>query len=227
MDIKEAINLRRSVRAFKPDPVPKAVLEEILEQARHAPSWSNTQPWEFAIASGPKLVEIRKRCLDQDGADFNPDFKHYSDFPEPYASRGRTAVEQSHAAAGISRENKEQRRWWDGLQMGNFGAPCVIYICIDRSLIMRDGKMSIWPVYDCGMITQSITLLAPGYGLGTIIQARAVVYPGVIREVLGIPDSKMILIGIAIGYPDSDQPINQFNTEREPKEKLVRWYGFE
>jgi nitroreductase len=227
MDIKQAIARRKSVRAFKPDPVPKSVLFEIFEQARRAPSWSNTQPWEFAIAGGPKLAEIRRRFLEKPGEDFTPDFTHFPEHSEPYASRSHTAVEQSHAAAGISRENKEQRRWWDRLQLGNFGAPCEIYICIDRSLVLRDGKMSVWPVYDCGMITGNIMLLATSYGLGTIIQARAVVYPGIIREVLGIPDSKMILIGIAVGYPDDDKPVNKFTTAREPTEKLARWYGFE
>jgi len=59
-------------------------------------------------------------------------------------------------------------------------------------------------------------LLATKYGLGTVAQAQAVTYPEVLRKVLGIPDSKLIVLGIAIGYPDWDDPINQFQSEREP-----------
>ena len=63
--------------------------------------------------------------------------------------------------------------------------------------------------------------LAASYGLGTVTQARAVVYPDIIREVLGIPDTKLMLVGIAIGYPDLTNPVNQYTTNREPIDKLV------
>lgn len=227
MDIIQVITQRRSVRAFKPDPVPEAVLSEIMEKAMRAPSWANTQPWEFAIVSGAKLAEIRRHFVEKEGTDINPDFLQIFDFPEPYDSRARTAVAKSHASLGIKRENKEQRRWWEIQQLSNFGAPCEIYIYIDRSLHLQNGKVNIWPVFDCGTIAGSIALLAANYQLGTIAQARAVVYPGVIREVLGIPDSKLMLIGIGIGYPDWDNPVNQYTTDREPLDKLVSWYGFE
>jgi nitroreductase len=227
MDLAQAINKRKSVRAFKPDPVPKAVLLEIMEQARRAPSWGNTQPWEFAIAAGPRLAEIRERYIEKGGADIEPDFVHFFQFPEPYRSRSGAAVAQSHASVGIERQNKEQRAWWERLQLGNFGAPCEIYIYIDRSLYLPDGKTNIWSVFDCGSICGMITLLAAGHGLGTIIQARAVVYPGIIREVLGLPVSKLMLIGIAIGYPDDTDPVNQYTTARAPLEDLVNWYGLE
>ena len=226
MDITQVVAQRRSIRAFKPDPVPKAILCEIVEQALRAPSWANTQPWEFAIASGAKLAEIRKRFVDKGGADINPDFPHVFDFPEPYDSRCRAAVARSHASLGIDRENEEQRKWWEIRQLSNFGAPCEIYIYIDRSLCLQNGKLNIWPVFDCGMIAGSIMLLAASYRLGTIAQARAVAYPGIIREVLEIPDTKLMLMGIAIGYPDWDNPVNQFSTEREPLDKMVSWHGF-
>jgi len=70
-------------------------------------------------------------------------------------------------------------------------------------------------------------LLASRYGLGTIPQIQAVDYPDILRKVLGIPDSKLIVLGIAVGYPDRDDPINQFRSEREPLDKIARWYGFD
>ena len=69
-------------------------------------------------------------------------------------------------------------------------------------------------------------LLATRYGLGTVVQAQAAAYPSVLREVLEISDSKIVLLGIAIGYPDWDNPVNQFTTEREPLDKIVTWHGF-
>jgi nitroreductase len=69
-------------------------------------------------------------------------------------------------------------------------------------------------------------LLAPGYGLGTIPEIQAVLYPDVLRKTLEIPDSKLIVLGIAIGYPDWDEPVNQLRSEREPLDTVTTWYGF-
>lgn len=69
-------------------------------------------------------------------------------------------------------------------------------------------------------------LLATEHGLGTIAQAQAVVYPDIIREKLPIPDDKLIALGVAIGYPDWDDPENEFQTEREPVDSIISWHGF-
>jgi nitroreductase len=227
MDISKAVIARRSIRAFKPEPVPKAVLAEITEKAMRAPSWANIQPWELALARGPKLAEIRRRFTERKGVNIKPDFQQFFTFPEPYNSRGRAAVAKSHESVGIKREDREKRDWWEIQQLNNFGAPCEIYIYIDRSLYLQEGNINIWPVFDCGTITGMIALLAASYGLGTIIQARAVVYPDIIREVLGIPDTKLMLVGMGVGYPDLKNPVNQYTSAREPLDKLVSWYGFE
>jgi nitroreductase len=225
MDISKAVLARRSIRAFKPEPVPKTILREIVEIALRAPSWANIQPWELVIACGPKLAEIRRRFTKRKGTNINPDFPQFLDFPEPYASRSRVTVAKSHESVGIKREDKEKREWWEVQQLNNFGAPCEIYICIDRSLYLQNGKVNVWPVFDCGTLAGTIALLAASYDLGTIVQARAVIYPDIIREVLEIPDTKLILIGMGIGYPDLRNPVNQYTTDREPAEKLVGWYG--
>lgn len=109
----------------------------------------------------------------------------------------------------------------------HFGAPAVIYICIDRSFYFQAEGVNVWPIFDCGLVAENIMLIATSYGLGTIPQAQAVVYPEVLRKVLGIPDSKLIALGIAIGYPDWDDPINQLQSERESLERIARWCGFD
>jgi nitroreductase len=227
MDIVQAVNTRRSIRAFKADPIPLETLKEIMSLTLKAPSWANTQPWEFAIATGKPLAEIRKRYIDKIADPTTPDFQHTSYFPEPYNTRCKTAVAKSQASVGIQRDNKEQRRWWEIRQLSNFEAPCEIFVCLDKSFRHQNGDINVWPIYDCGAAVAYITLLAANYNLGTIIQARAAIHPEVIREVLGLPESRLILVGIAIGYPKLDEPVNQFERTKESVESLVTFRGFE
>ncbi|MFC2041416.1 nitroreductase [Chloroflexota bacterium] len=227
MDIHEAINQRKSIRAFKPDPVPPEVLREILELSLRAPSWGNTQPWEFAIAGGRELEEIKRGFIEKAEAEPAPDIARPQGFPEPYGARRRTLAAQLLGIKGIRREDREGRNWWQLQQLKHFGAPSVVYILIERSLYFQADGLNVWPIFDCGLISENIMLLATNYGLGTIPQAQAVVYPDVLRRVLGIPDSRLIVLGIAIGYPSWDDPINQVCSEREPINSIAKWYGFD
>jgi nitroreductase len=226
MDIVEAINQRKSIRAFKSDPVPKEILKDIMELALRAPSYDNTQPWEFAIVTGKKLEEIRQAFVEK-AEEANPDIALIREFPQPYDTRRRVLGRKVLELKGISREDKEKRGRWllQGLRL--FEAPCVIYIYIDRSFYRQGDGLNIWPVFDCGLVAENVMLLATKYGLGTIPQIQAVVYPDVLRKVLGIPDSKLIVLGIAVGYPDQDDPINQLRSEREPLDNVSTWYGFD
>jgi nitroreductase len=228
MDIIEAINQRRSIRAFKSDSVPKEILHEIMELALRAPSYDNTQPWECAIASGNKLVEIRQAFAEKASAEEpNPDIPLVPEFPQPYDTRRRVLGRKIFELKGIRREDKEKRMWWilQGLRL--FEAPCVIYVCIGRAIYQQGDKLNIWPLFDCGLVAENIMLLATRYGLGTVAQIQAVLYPDVLRKVLEIPDSKLIVLGISVGYPDWDDPANQLRSEREPLDSVSNWYGFD
>jgi len=229
MDIVEAIQQRKSIRAFKSDAVPKEILREIMELALRAPSWANTQPWEFAIVTGKKLEEIRQAFAEKaaKGAEDNPDVPRPREFPDPYDTRRRVVGRKVLELKGISRDDKEKRKWWllQGLRL--FEAPCVSYIYIDRSFYQQGEGLNIWPLFDCGLVAENIMLLATEHGLGTIAQIQAVAYPDVLRKVLEIPDSKLIVLGIAVGYPDWDDPVNQLRSEREPLDNVGTWYGFD
>jgi nitroreductase len=229
MDIVEAIDKRKSIRGFKSDPVPQETLKEIMELALRAPSWANTQPWEFAIVTGKKLEEIRQAFVEKAAAaeEDNPDIPRPREFPQLYDTRRRVLGRKVLELKGISREDKEKRRWWllQGLRL--FGAPCVIYIYIERSFYQQGAGLNIWPVFDCGLVAENIMLLATQYGLGTIAQIQAVAYPDVLRKVLGIPDSKIIVLGIAVGHPDWEDPVNQLRSEREPLDNVSTWHGFD
>jgi len=227
MEIVEAINHRKSIRAFKPNSVPQEILKEVMELAVRAPSWANTQPWEFAVVSGTKLEEIRQAFVERVEEPRNPDIPGPREFPEPYDTRRRVLGRKVLELKGISREDKEKRRWWQLQGLRLFEAPCVIYIYIDRSFYLQGDGLNIWPIFDCGLVAENIMLLATKYGLGTIAQIQAVGYPVVLRTVLGIPDSKLIVLGIAIGYPDWDDPVNELRSEREPLGNVSTWHGFD
>jgi nitroreductase len=226
MDITEAITSRRSIRAYKPNPIPQAILQEILKAAIWAPSWTNSQPWEFAVATGSKLAEIRKGYLDRIDKAINPDIAAPVFFPEPYDSRRKTAIGQSHEAGKIRRGNQEDKISWERQQLTGFGAPCEIYICTHRDIYFQKDGVNSWSMFDCGMVAQNIMLLATKYGLGTIPQARAVVHPDIIRKTLEIPDSKLIVVGLAIGYPDWEHSLNKYRTARELLDAVAKWHGF-
>ncbi len=229
MDIVEAINQRKSIRAFKSDPVPKEILKEIMELALRSPSWGNTQPWEFVIVTGKTLEEIRQAFAARAATAVpdNPDIPRPRGFPQPYDTRYRAVGKRVLELKGINREDKEKRMWWilQGLRL--FEAPCAIYICIDRTIYRQGDALNMWPLFDCGLVAENIMLLATRYGLGTVAQIQAVAYPDVLRKVLGIPDSKLIVLGIAVGYPDWGDPVNQLRSERDPLDTVSTWHGFD
>jgi nitroreductase len=221
MDVTEAIKERKSVRAFKPDPVSRDVLGQIVEQALRAPSWANTQPWEFAIVTGKQLEEIQKGFIERGEREPDPDIARPYEFPEPYMSRVSALAPKNKT---VTKEDMDFRRIQN---FRHYGAPAVVYLLVGRPFFYQSKGINVWSLYDCGAAVQNIMLLATHYGLGTIAQAQAVVYPDIIRKVLGIPESKLIALGIAIGYPDWDDPINQSRTQRELLGEVAKWYGFD
>ncbi len=226
MDIEEVIQKRKSIRAFKPDPVPQEVLSKIAELALRAPSWANTQPWELVIVSGAKLEAIKEAFSTQQGVRALPDFPGPEEFPNIYKTRFQNLAAKMGEAAQKGRRGKKAGEWYlQGPRL--YGAPAAIYILIDRSFCEQPGGLNVYSVFDCGLVAQNIMLLATDHGLGTIVQAQAVHYPNVLRQMLGIPDSKLVLVGIAIGYPDWDNPINGFRSDRESVDSVVKWYGFD
>ena len=229
MDITEAINQRMSVRGFKPDPVPKETLKELMELALRAPSWANTQPWEFAIAGGQKVKEISQAFMEkvQAGEMMNPDLAPPQGFPEPFDSRRRAVGQLMFEVMGITREDREQRRQWGMQGFKLFDAPNVIYILTDRSFYQQENSLNVWPVFDCGLVAENIMLLAPKFGLGMIPAIQTAAYPDILRKILAIPDSKLIVLGIAVGYPDPNHRANKIRTEREPLDNITMWTGFD
>jgi nitroreductase len=221
MDIVEVIKKRQSIRGFKPDPVPLDLLKKIISQALWAPSWANTQPWDFAVVSGKKLKEIQEGFKNRGDVEARSEVARPYEFPEPYISRmrGLMAKEKSF----LSEVDFKNRRVDN---FGHYGAPACIYLLIGKSFVYQAKGVNVWSLYDCGSVVENIMLLATSYGLGTIAQAQAVTYPDIIRKIIKIPEDKLLALGIAIGYPDMEKTRNKFRSDREPLEKVATFYGF-
>lgn len=225
MDVVKCVLGRKSIRAFKPNPVPKELLARILDEARRCTSAANTQPWEFAVFGGQVMEEMRKayreRFLSKVAP--NPDRPYDpSVWPEPYRSRREETGRRLYLPMGMERDERELRRQFYLRGYTFFGAPNGIIIYIDSALL---NPLLAWPILDVGGVLQTVLLLAHNYGLGGCVQAQMVSYPDVIRSLMNIPSSKKIVIGVSIGYPEEDDAINKYVSERAPLEEMVTWHG--
>jgi nitroreductase len=224
VNIIEAIRMRKSFRDFKPDPVSKTILSQILEIASRAPSAENSQPWEFTIIAGDVLNNIRKANIEKlkAGAPPHPDL-HTQGWPpgSVYRRRQIEIAKQIFQLMKIPRNDKEKRDRWMERGFRYFNAPAVIIISVDQSLHYPR------PLFDIGAVTQTICLAALSYGLGTCIANQGITYPEVLYKHAGIPKSKRTMISIAIGYPNLDSPANKVVSHREPIENITTWCGFD
>ena len=223
MDIVKAIRERRSIRGFKPDPVSKEIMNEILDIAIQSPSAMNTQPWEFTVISGEVLDNIKKANVDLLNSGENPQPEHEVVGWPPdsvYRKRQVDLAKQIFQVMEIPREDKEKRARWMERGFRYFDAPVAIIILADRAL----GNST--PLLDIGSVMQTICLAALNYGMGTCIEDQGVMYPSVLRKYANIPETKRILVSIAIGYPDWDFPGNRVESTRESVDTITTWHGF-
>ena len=224
MDVVEAMRSRKSIRGFKPEPVSKEILEEVLDAACRAPSALNLQPWEFFVLAGDALEQVGRENVERlrAGASLELEVAE-SGFPRDSIFRQRQVelAKQLFQRMGIPREDQEKRAAWMELGFRYFDAPAAIVIVSDQSL-SGEGKL-----LDIGAVMQSICLVAWKHGLGTCIARQGVFYPDVLRRIAGIPESKRIVIAISIGYPDWDFPANKVETDRERAADITTWVGFE
>jgi nitroreductase len=221
MEALEAIKTRKSVRAFRPDPIPREVLQKIMEAPQYASSWANSQPWEFAVLGGKVMEEVRELLGNKPprGEDFLPDYT-YASFSGACQERFMSLNRQMWEAFGATLGKDEDTERIMRIMRRNFEAPHMIIAYLDRSL----ESISL---LDLGAAIQLITLTAHTYGVGCCVMASTVGYPNDLRRILGIPDTKKLIVGIAMGYPDPQSPLNKINREREALENYTTWYGLD
>jgi nitroreductase len=207
---------------FKSDPIPKKVLEDIIETSQWAGSAMNTQPWEFAILGGDKMEGLREKLGNAEGP-MELEFADGFPLPDNYSKRAKEYMETSgNYQFPPGTENVEEKRGAFMKIRSRFSkAPNVI-------IVYGDKHLTNWPwgFFSIGIIAQNVCLAALEYGLGTCILGMPAARPNIIREVCGISSEKVIICVIAIGYPDFEARINNFPRERMPLADWVQWHDF-
>jgi nitroreductase len=224
MEFETLVNTRRSVRGYKTDPVPRVLIEEIIQVAKGAPSSMNTQPWNLYVVTGEPLDKIRHGNTERMVAGVKPQ----RDFPTKEAYEGihrQRQIEiavQLFEAMGIERDDKERRTDWVMRGFRQFDAPVSIVLTYDK--ILEPAAIG---QFDLGAISYALCLAAWERGLGTVINGQGVMQTPVVREHAKIPDDQNILTCIAMGYPNDDFSANSVKSRRAEIGDFVSFVGFD
>ena len=221
MNIIDALENRKSTRAFLKKDVSTEQITRILRAARHAPSGTNAQPWEVAVVTGKtreKLTADLVEAFNKNGLG-EMDYEYYPvEWKEPFKKRRVTCGAQLYTALGIERRDKERRlEQWVANYRG-FDAPVLLFFFLDG--IMEKGSF-----LDYGMFIQSVMLAALEEGLATCAQAALGQYPELIKATLGYEPGTTLLCGMALGYEDTTAPQNNYRTAREEVEVFTRFFN--
>lgn len=223
---------RHSIRDFRPDPVPADLLDEILEDARSAPSWSNTRPYMLALASGDRADRLRSAYVEAwrksaplmgkdkiaaakalaTGGLPDGDYKGWRSYPDELRPRSVELGKALYGHLGIAREDREVR---DGLTRRNcegFGAPVL-------GFVLARGDFMPWAAMDAGLMLQTLFLSAKARGVDSCPLGVLSFWRGPVNEEFDIPKDYTLLTGFVLGYA-SETRINSFQAPR-PKIRLV------
>lgn len=220
--VDAAIASRRSIRAFRPDPVPRETVERILEVASRAPSGTNVQPWKVTVLTGAAKARLsaRIRAAYDDPAERAHHAEEYDYYPaewvSPYIERRRKVGWDLYGLLGIAKGDKQRMHEQHGRNYAFFDAPVGLIFTIARVL----GQGS-W--LDYGMFLQNVMVAARARGLDTCPQAAFTQFHRIVADELALPDGEMLVCGMALGYADPEAPENALVTEREPVAGFARF----
>jgi nitroreductase len=219
MDFFQALEGRSSIRAFLPKPVEEALMKNLLRAAGHSPSYMNTQPWEIFVVTGKKKDDLCSALSQAAASDEpkRPDFPLPSSWPVALENRASTHRQNRFAALGV--DPTDQKKIQSGYlrNFDFFGAPCAVFVGLD-------GSLTSWSMFDLGLFVHGFLMALHATGLGGCPQAMLTIYPDIIRKHLLIPESIKIALGISLGYPASDSPVNSYRSQRKHVNEFVHWF---
>ncbi|MBI4688270.1 MAG: nitroreductase [Nitrospirae bacterium] len=218
MDTIECIRTRMSIRKFKPEPVSEEMLLKVIETAQCSPSYKNSQPWEVAIVSGEKKDALSKILIDllERGVKPAPDLPEPGVWPAELDKRIRDLLKRRSEKFGIDLSNPDLIKKAKTANFRFYGAPHAVFL-------FQDSSLSPWSILDMGMFAQSLMLTAHAMGLGTVPQAFLTDYSKEVKSFLQVDDSKRLILGISIGYPDLEDKANSFKSTRIDTKEILRW----
>lgn len=211
---------RRSVRGFRPDPIPDATLRKIFETAQLAPSNCNVQPWVVHVVSGASAERMRTALHDtaRAGTESSPDVPLTGGYPGEYRTRQIDAAKALFAATGVAREDVAARTESFLRNFRFFDAPHAAFIFLPDWAGSREAA-------DVGMYAQSLMLTLTAHGLASCAQGALSHHASVVRKELGVPENMLLLFGLAFGYEDPDHPANATRTVRAPLDETTIFHN--
>jgi len=218
MEILEGIKTRQSIRAFKPNPINRDMMKKILEAVSNSPSYSNTQPWEVVVVSGKKTNELSRKLLElvKAKAPTSPDLPRPKGWPKVLEERSREHGARRLSTLGVARDDEEGREKLSLMNFEFYGAPCAVFL-------FMDGLLEEWSIFDMGLFTQNLILAAHSFGVGSCLQASVTNYAPEIKEILGIAESKKLVICISMGYKDEKAKLNAYRSIKQKPDEFTRW----
>jgi len=220
MRVSDALLTRKATRAFLDKPVEQAKINRILDIARHAPSGTNTQPWQVAVVSGETKLALcsAMESAFRDGQQGKMDYQYYPvTFEGVYKERRKACGLQMYTTLQINRDDKQRQTDQWGANYRAFDAPVMLLFFIDN--ILETGSF-----FDYGMFAQSVMLVALEEGLATCPQAALAEYPDIAKEMLGYPKDTTLVVGLALGYEDKEAVVNSYRTPRDGVEEFTRYF---
>ena len=210
---------RFSCRGFRPDPVPRDVIERIVGAARRVPSWCNAQPWQVILTSGEETDRFRAALIEEARTGtHDPDLAFPTGYSGAYRDRRRTCGWQLYEAVGVEKGDRagSARQMMENFAL--FGAPhCAI--------VTSPAELGAYGALDCGGFVTAFTLAAQAAGVASIPQAAVASHAPFLHRWFDIPDDRLVLCAISFGYADPNHPANRFRTERAELADIVDWRG--
>jgi len=224
MQFDDVVLGRRSIRGYKPDPVPMTLIKEIIGLAMRSPSSMNTQPWNFYVITGEPLNRIRAGNTERmlAGVPESREFRTSKPFEGKHRERQIGVAKQLFSAMGIGRDDKAMRQDWVMRGFRQFDAPVCVIVTYDRALHGTDDA-----AFDCGAVATALVNAAWSRGLGAVINSQGIMQSPVVREHAGVADDQVIMKSIALGWPDESFPANAVVTERKSVDEATVFVGFE
>jgi len=218
--LEQLLAARYSCRAFKPDPVPRPIIERLLTTAQRTASWCNSQPWQVVITSGAETKKFRDVMYASatSGDPEAPDFPWPREYKGVYLARRRESGFQLYNTLGIPRGDKAAYAKQALENYNFFGAPHV-------AIITTTEELGVYGAVDCGLYVDTFMLAAQAMGLGTIAQAALARRSDVVRRHFAMSDERRVVCGISFGYADHGHLVNSYRTSRAGLSEAVTFVG--
>ena len=218
--VASVVRSRRATRAFRPLPLERKLVEEILADAATAPSGANVQPWRVYVVTGTAKDELAAALVAASRSGTAPAPAHFPDpLPDVFRARVQDFGARYYASLGIDRSDTAARTRQSEKNFSFFGAPVGLLFAIDRRL-----KPHSW--IDLGLFAQNLMISAKARGIDTCPQVSFAPFHEVIAPRVGMAPEEVTAFGMSMGYGDPGAPVNQTAMPRERVQDFARLVGF-